>query len=102
MSTAQGNGFLRRGAAALSAFLSIAAWGLLISLSAFVRPPPVLVFTIYTLALGALVVGVIASRWNKGFLAWRITADFGLVLGLVLVVLGIVSLIMVVKGWSFV
>lgn len=102
MSAAEGNRFFRRGAAALSAFLSIAAWGTLIGLSAFVRPPPVLVFTIYALALGAVVVGVIASRWNKDFLAWRITADVGLILGLVLVVLGVVNLIMFAKGWEFV
>lgn len=92
----------RPGIAVLSLALAGVAWATLIVAGVLSVQPPVLVVAVYVIAACALGVGVVASRRNKQFVAWRIVADFGIVLGLVLVILGGVSLYMFVKGIGFV
>lgn len=92
----------RRGLAVLSLAFAIGAWATLIAVAGSSVQPPVLIIAVYLIAACALGVGVVASRRSKQFVVWRIVADFGIVLGLVLVILGVVSLYMVVKGIGFV
>lgn len=102
MSVVENSPLWRRAAAASSLVMSLVAWGMAVGLPETILHRPIVRFAIYALAAAALAAGVVGSRRNKRFLAWRLIADAGLVLGLVLVLIGIVALIMFIKGWTFV